>query len=73
MSVSEQTKKNLYKVGYIELSSYCKSLPIALSEVFGVLDKNKIGHAYDCLNSLMLGLSFVLEDIHDIEEKINKE
>lgn len=71
---SEEQKSSLfYKVGYVELSSYCKSLPAALCEILKNIDRNRMDDANDCLHSMMLGLGFVLDDIQDIDKNVERD
>ncbi len=69
--ISEKTNSYLYKVGYLELSSYCKGLSLSLYEVAHMLDMGNMPKVCECINSMGLGLGFVLEDIQDIDRRLN--
>ncbi|MES2608431.1 MAG: hypothetical protein V4544_06870 [Pseudomonadota bacterium] len=67
--IDEQTNHFIYKAGYTELSSYCKGL-VSTTELTDTNDSGRVDRVSSLINSMRLGLGFVLEDIEDIERRI---
>lgn len=71
-SLNEELNNYVYKVGYIELSSYCKSLATSIQEIIHMLYERDLEKVGLYLNSIEFGLGFVLEDIENIDRGLIK-
>ena len=69
--INEQMNNCIYKAGYEELSSYCLGLISSIAEIAHAIEYGRIDQASACIRSLGIGLGFVLEDIRDIERRLD--
>lgn len=69
--IKEQRNCHLYKVGYIELSSYCQEISSSLREIVSLINNEDMMRVSLCINSMGLGLGFVLEDIKEIDRRLS--